>query len=112
MKKIISILTLIVCLGVSLQSNAQCADRPIVNNFSPKTGFIGSTVTITGANFSATPGNKWLPVIIKAYQPSWMVGPWMLLVSVFNDTAGTRVPTVVCRGPATDKSKFCAMHGW
>jgi hypothetical protein len=58
MKKIISILTLIVCLGVSLQSNAQCADRPIINDFSPKTGFIGSTVTITGANFNATPSNN------------------------------------------------------
>ncbi|MFT5250756.1 MAG: hypothetical protein ACI93P_002499, partial [bacterium] len=58
MKKIISILTLIVCLGVSLQSNAQCADRPIINDFTPQTGFIGSTVTITGANFSAIPTNN------------------------------------------------------
>ena len=55
MKKIISIWTLIVCLGVSLQSNAPCADRPIINDFAPQTGFIGSTVTITGANFSAIP---------------------------------------------------------
>jgi len=42
----------------TIQIQAQCNDRPIINDFSPKTGFIGSTVTITGANFSATPGNN------------------------------------------------------
>ncbi|MFD2565740.1 FG-GAP-like repeat-containing protein [Pseudotenacibaculum haliotis] len=57
MKKI-ALLIFIVCLGVSEQLNAQCNDRPIINDFSPKTGFIGSTVTITGANFSATPGDN------------------------------------------------------
>ncbi len=45
-------------MGVSSKSYAQCNDRPIINDFSPKTGFIGSTVTITGANFNATPGNN------------------------------------------------------
>ena len=58
MRKIISILTLILCLGVSGQLSAQCTDRPIINDFSPKTGFIGSTVTITGANFSAMPSEN------------------------------------------------------
>jgi hypothetical protein len=58
MKKIVSIIVLMICLGVSGQSNAQCADKPTINDFSPKTGFIGSTVTITGANFNATPGNN------------------------------------------------------
>jgi hypothetical protein len=58
MKNLISIIVMIFCLGVSGQSIAQCADRPIINDFSPKTGFIGSTVTITGANFNATPGNN------------------------------------------------------
>lgn len=33
--------------------NAQCSTAPIINSFSPNTGFIGSTVTITGANFDA-----------------------------------------------------------
>ncbi len=49
---------MMVCLGVSGTSIAQCNDRPIINDFSPKTGFIGSTVTITGANFDATPANN------------------------------------------------------
>lgn len=35
-------------------ASAQCNNRPLVNSFSPNTGFIGSTVTITGANFDAT----------------------------------------------------------
>ncbi|ARV05354.1 hypothetical protein BTO04_01005 [Polaribacter sp. SA4-10] len=45
-------------MGVSGQLNAQCTDRPIINDFSPQTGFIGSTVTITGANFSAIPSEN------------------------------------------------------
>lgn len=55
MKKVILMFVMIVCLGVSEQLKAQCNDRPIINDFSPKTGFIGSTVTINGANFSANP---------------------------------------------------------
>jgi hypothetical protein len=58
MKKLLSIIVMVICLGVSGQLNAQCTDRPIINDFSPKTGFIGSTVTITGANFNATPTNN------------------------------------------------------
>jgi hypothetical protein len=58
MKKILSIIVMMICLGVSGESNAQCADRPIINGFTPQTGFIGSTVTITGANFSAIPANN------------------------------------------------------
>ncbi len=58
MKRIISILVIIACLGGMEQLNAQCSDRPIINDFSPKTGFIGSTVTITGANFSAIAGEN------------------------------------------------------
>lgn len=41
-----------------IKVSAQCNDRPIINDFSPQTGFIGSTVTITGANFSATPSEN------------------------------------------------------
>ncbi|MFV5694824.1 FG-GAP-like repeat-containing protein [Flavobacterium sp. LB3P122] len=54
MKKIISILLIIVCLGVSTQSYAQsCNSIPVINSFSPNTGFIGSIVTIFGANFDS-----------------------------------------------------------
>ncbi|MFV5693317.1 FG-GAP-like repeat-containing protein, partial [Flavobacterium sp. LT1R49] len=53
MKKIISILLIIVCLGVSTQSYAQSCTAPVINSFSPNTGFIGSIVTIFGANFDS-----------------------------------------------------------
>ncbi|TDE51386.1 gliding motility-associated C-terminal domain-containing protein [Flavobacterium sp. GT3P67] len=54
MKKIISILLIIVCLGASAQSYAQsCNTVPVINSFSPNTGFIGSIVTIFGANFDS-----------------------------------------------------------
>ena len=43
---------MIVCFGVSTQSFAQlCTTVPVINSFSPNTGFIGSKVTIFGANF-------------------------------------------------------------
>ncbi|MBL4642825.1 MAG: VCBS repeat-containing protein, partial [Flavobacteriaceae bacterium] len=57
MKKLTTIF-IFVFYVFTIQIQAQCNDRPIINDFSPKTGFIGSTVTITGANFSATPGNN------------------------------------------------------
>jgi hypothetical protein len=57
MKKLTTILVFVFYI-FTLNIQAQCNDRPIINDFSPKTGFIGSTVTITGANFNATPGNN------------------------------------------------------
>jgi len=57
MKKLTTIFIFVFYI-FTIQIQAQCNDRPIINDFSPKTGFIGSTVTITGANFSATPGNN------------------------------------------------------
>ncbi|MFC2110042.1 FG-GAP-like repeat-containing protein [Bacteroidota bacterium] len=54
MKKIISIFILIAFLGISQQSTAQaCNDVPVINSFEPNTGFIGSVVTIFGANFDS-----------------------------------------------------------
>ncbi len=57
MKKITTILIFVFYI-FTINIEAQCNDRPIINDFSPKTGFIGSTVTITGANFNATPANN------------------------------------------------------
>lgn len=38
-----------------MQSRAQsCGDVPVINSFEPNTGFIGSLVTVYGANFDAT----------------------------------------------------------
>lgn len=54
MKKIISIFILIAFLGLSQHSKAQaCNDVPVINSFEPNTGFIGSVVTIFGANFDS-----------------------------------------------------------
>ncbi|MBL7809994.1 MAG: HYR domain-containing protein, partial [Saprospiraceae bacterium] len=47
-------------LTIALPANslmAQC-DPPIINNITPNSGFIGSTVTINGANFGNTPGDN------------------------------------------------------
>lgn len=43
--------------SVQIQAQAQC-DAPIINSFTPNTGYIGSTVTIFGANFDANPANN------------------------------------------------------
>uniref|UniRef100_UPI004056A8AD immunoglobulin-like domain-containing protein n=1 Tax=Roseivirga sp. TaxID=1964215 RepID=UPI004056A8AD len=55
MRKLLStILTVIVFFSVSIQSNAQtCTNVPVINSFEPNTGFIGSLVTIFGANFDS-----------------------------------------------------------
>ncbi|WP_139958059.1 FG-GAP-like repeat-containing protein [Flavicella sediminum] len=54
MKKIISIFILIAFFSISQQSTAQsCNDVPVINSFEPNTGFIGSVVTIFGANFDS-----------------------------------------------------------
>lgn len=53
MKTINYILSLLALLGVGSYTHSQCNNAPIINNFSPNTGFIGSTVTISGANFDA-----------------------------------------------------------
>jgi hypothetical protein len=56
-KKIL--LTLLACasLAITQVAYSQCP-APVVNSFSPNTGFIGSTVTIIGANFDANPANN------------------------------------------------------
>lgn len=55
MRKILFIflLSTITCVKLIAQCNA-----PVINSFSPNTGFIGSTVTITGANFDPIPANN------------------------------------------------------
>lgn len=57
-KYIYSILaSLMLLLSVQIKAQAQC-DAPIINSFTPNTGYIGSTVTIFGANFDANPANN------------------------------------------------------
>ena len=53
-----SLLFILAFLGAaSSELHSQC-NAPIINSFSPTSGFIGSTVTITGANFSTTPSDN------------------------------------------------------
>lgn len=56
MKKIAILLIMSIFVYSSIQ--AQTCNAPIINSFTPNTGFIGSTVTITGANFDANPANN------------------------------------------------------
>jgi hypothetical protein len=59
MRKLLSIVLLCLGLGIHTYVQAQCnGNAPIINTFSPNTGFIGSTVTITGANFDPTPASN------------------------------------------------------
>ena len=54
MKKLLFILTVILTTGSFVSAQA-----PVINSFSPTTGFVGSTVTITGANFDgSSPANN------------------------------------------------------
>jgi hypothetical protein len=50
MKKILLALFLLSFVG-NLKAQQTCSDIPVINNFSPTVGFIGSIVTINGANF-------------------------------------------------------------
>lgn len=50
-------LTMLFIVGILL-SKAQNCNAPVINSFTPNTGFIGSTVTIFGANFDANPSNN------------------------------------------------------
>ena len=50
MKKILLALFLLSFAG-NLKAQQTCSDIPVINNFSPTVGFIGSIVTINGANF-------------------------------------------------------------
>lgn len=54
MKTIAKFLTALSVLIGGSYGYSQCSTAPIINSFSPNTGFIGSTVTITGANFDAS----------------------------------------------------------
>ncbi len=57
MKKILLILLVATLSCTQNFVQAQC-NAPIINTFAPNTGFIGSTVTITGAFFDPTPANN------------------------------------------------------
>lgn len=52
------IIFLFVAILASNLLHAQVCNAPVVNSFTPNTGFIGSTVTISGANFDPIPANN------------------------------------------------------
>ncbi|HEY4205727.1 MAG TPA: FG-GAP-like repeat-containing protein, partial [Puia sp.] len=66
---------------VSLLSCAVFAQAPVISSFSPTSGVIGTTVTITGANFNASPaGNTVFFGAVKA--PVSAASPGSLTVTV------------------------------
>ncbi len=101
-------------LGTGLY--AQNCAAPVINSFTPNTGFIGSTVTIFGANFDANPANN--QVFFGATQATVQsanfgtltvtvpVGATLAPISVKNNcdkTAYSRVPFngIFCPTPIT-----------
>ncbi len=58
MKKILFFLSVLGYFFATPSLQAQSCNAPIINSFSPNTGFIGSSVTIIGANFDAIPANN------------------------------------------------------
>lgn len=58
MVKFIQLKTASVILILSLSSFIINAQVPVINSFSPASGPVGSTVTITGSGFDATPANN------------------------------------------------------
>ncbi len=56
MKKLLIIAIMSIFMSNVIQ--AQTCNAPVINSFTPNTGFIGSTVTITGANFDPIPANN------------------------------------------------------
>ncbi|MBC8053350.1 MAG: VCBS repeat-containing protein [Sphingobacteriaceae bacterium] len=58
MKKTFTILITALILAVGTIANAQVCNAPVINTFSPNTGFIGSTVTISGSYFDPIPANN------------------------------------------------------
>ncbi|MEY5049270.1 MAG: hypothetical protein RLZZ175_2629 [Bacteroidota bacterium] len=105
-------------LGLSITSFAgysQC-DAPTINSFAPNTGFIGSTVTITGANFDPIPSNNQVffgatkaQVISASFGKLTVIAPvgaTTSLISVKNNcnkTAYSQVPFngIFCPTPLT-----------
>ena len=54
--RVLSITTILCCLLI-VKSIGQCT-APLINDFTPNTGFIGSTVTITGGFFNTNPAQN------------------------------------------------------
>lgn len=58
MRKTFTLLIAAIILTVSSAANAQVCNAPVINSFSPNTGFIGSTVTISGSYFDPIAANN------------------------------------------------------
>ncbi len=46
---------IVICFFVSFTTHPVCGQAPVITSFTPVSGAVGSTVTITGSNFSPTP---------------------------------------------------------
>jgi len=102
MKKILFILTSILFSGTLLYAQA-----PVINSFSPVTGYVGSTVTITGANFDGTsPANN--QVFFGSAQATVLTSSFgTLTVSV---PAGSTTSLISVRNAATGLTGYSSNH--
>jgi hypothetical protein len=102
MRKILFILTAILLTGTLLYAQA-----PVINSFSPVTGYVGSTVTITGANFNGTsPANN--QVFFGSAQATVLTSSFgTLTVSV---PAGSTTGLISVRNAATGLTGYSRNH--
>ncbi len=105
MKKLFSLLASLALIGTINAQN--CNTRPIINGFTPNTGFIGSTVTINGANFDANnPQNNIVYFgATKAQVVTATFGQLEVIVPV-GATTGAISVTNQCELTAYSKSQF------
>ena len=104
MKKIILILFTFLSVNFAF---SQCTNKPTINSFAPNTGFIGSTVTISGAHFDATTitNNKVFFGATQATVQSANFGQLVVTVPVGASTARISV-TNHCNLTAYSKAPF------
>ena len=87
---------------------AQQCNVPVVNSFSPNTGYIGSTVTITGSNFDANPANN--QVFFGATQATVVSSSFSTLV-VIVPVGTTYAPITVKNGCGLIGSSTLSFNG-
>src|SRR5688572_6025445 len=95
MQKTFTFLIVSILLGISQLVQAQGCNAPVISSFSPNTGFIGSTVTISGSFFDPVPTNN--QVFFGATQATVVGGNFSSLV-VNAPTGATYAPITVRNG--------------
>ena len=55
---IVMVMASLFCCSITLTTYGQCSNAPVLTSVTPNTGFVGSTVTISGAFFDPVPANN------------------------------------------------------